>query len=509
MLQTNDFFTPLTNEREIITALEDWSRVCPKRTRNLNSLWLNMTFCAKLIRFQVSLALEVLGANPREEEVGIQLLGHSSFILLFILSCSPTKVFWLVLAAITNLGSIAAQLEESLGSHCDSIALTKVADLLGVDMCTLKMVLQRPNTPHPSPTSSSTPSSSQSRCSSPGAGGGPAPPEGPLFPLMLDNVRRLAVNLYSDLLSRLLKIINRSIKPDVPAPHSLILLDSPGLQGPTKQGDKSASGFSDLCYNYLQERLHLLLSPAPAPASQGLSLSLQRGGKIATSSPMSVPNSERRSVLTNLIDRTGPGEHSGSKTGSLGRRASRRVRFTGWQPGLLALLHRAASCPWSDDSTFVQRLLAHWQTPQCSLVEACGSGPQFLLHHLRGTCPVRYDASGWRLTAHNMGRTNLATELLRHTQRTELRQTGPPPLMSSSVGNPGSGNSLEEVRARMSCLQVRAQVDAVVRVVTSTSPHFVLCFLPHHLAGLSEILRADRECALNQRLLREQVGDQV
>ena len=69
MLQTNDFFTPLTNEREIITALEDWSRVCLKRTRNLNSLWLNMTFCAKSIRFQVSLALEVLGANPREEEV--------------------------------------------------------------------------------------------------------------------------------------------------------------------------------------------------------------------------------------------------------------------------------------------------------------------------------------------------------------------------------------------------------------------------------------------------------
>jgi len=366
-------------------------------------------------------------------------------------------------------------------------------------METLKKILQRPNTPHPSPTSSSTPSSNQSRCSSPAG-----PMDGPLFPLMLDNVRRLAVNLYSDLLSRLLKIINRSIKPDGAAPHSLILLDSPGLQGP-KQGDKSAAGFSDLCYNYLQERLHLLLSPAPTHGSQGLSLSFQRGGKIATSNPMSVPSNERRSVMTNLIDRTGPGEPSGSKTGSLGRRASRRVRFTGWQPGLLALLHRAASCPWSDDSTFVQRLLAHWQSPQGSLVEACGSGPQFLLHHLRGSCPVRYDATGWRLTAHNMGRTNLATELLRHTHRTELRQTGPPPLMSSSVGDPGAGNSLEEVRARMSCLQVRAQVDAVVKVVTGSSPHFVLCLLPHHLAGLSEILRADRECALNQRLLREQV----
>ena len=418
-----------------------------------------------------------------------------------------SQVFWLVLAAITNLGSVAAQLEENLGTHCDSIALTKVADLLGVEMDTLKKILQRPNTPHPSPTSSSTPSSSQSRCSSPGPG---STMDGPLLPLMLDNVRRLAVNLYSDLLSRLLKIINRSIKPEMAAPHSLILLDSPGLQGP-KQGDKSAAGFSDLCYNYLQERLHLLLSPAPVQGSQGLSLSLQRRGKIATS--MSVPNSERRSAMTNLIDRTGPGEPPRPKGGTLGRRASRRVRFTGWQPGLLALLHRAACCPWSDDSTFVQRLLAHWQSPQGSLVEACGSGggggsggaPQFLLHHLRGSCPVRYDATGWRLTAHNMGRTNLATELLRHTHRAELRQTGPPPLMSASVGDLRAGNSLEEVRARMSCLQVRAQVDAVVKVVTGSSPHFVLCLLPHHLAGLSEILRADRECALNQRLLREQV----
>ena len=88
MLQTNDFFTPLTNEREIITALEDWSRVCLKRTRNLNSLWLNMTFCAKLIRFQVSLALEVLGANPREEEV----LVYSYKLFRYLFSLAPQGV---------------------------------------------------------------------------------------------------------------------------------------------------------------------------------------------------------------------------------------------------------------------------------------------------------------------------------------------------------------------------------------------------------------------------------
>ena len=43
-------------------------------------------------------------------------------------------MFWLVLAAITNLGSVAAQLDESLGTQCDSVALTKVANLFGVLM---------------------------------------------------------------------------------------------------------------------------------------------------------------------------------------------------------------------------------------------------------------------------------------------------------------------------------------------------------------------------------------
>jgi hypothetical protein len=32
--------------------------------------------------------------------------------------------------------------------------------------------------------------------------------------------------------------------------------------------------------------------------------------------------------------------------------------------GLFTLLHRAASCPWSDDQIFLQRLLAHW-SPAC------------------------------------------------------------------------------------------------------------------------------------------------
>ena len=58
--------------------------------------------------------------------------------------------------------------------------------------------------------------------------------------------------------------------------------------------------------------------------------------------------------MLSLMDRTSQ---------AVGRRGGKKtVRFQQQQspPGLLTLLHRATSCPWSDDTTFVQRLLATW-----------------------------------------------------------------------------------------------------------------------------------------------------
>lgn len=55
--------------------------------------------------------------------------------------------------------------------------------------------------------------------------------------LAVDNVRRLAVNLYSDLLSRLVTYINRSLKPSSRQPCNIFLFDSPGFQNPSTSGD--------------------------------------------------------------------------------------------------------------------------------------------------------------------------------------------------------------------------------------------------------------------------------
>ena len=55
--------------------------------------------------------------------------------------------------------------------------------------------------------------------------------------LAVDNVRRLAVNLYSELLSRLVTNINRSLKPRSRQPCNIFLFDSPGFQNPSTSGE--------------------------------------------------------------------------------------------------------------------------------------------------------------------------------------------------------------------------------------------------------------------------------
>merc|ERR1719369_2456928 len=176
MLVENAFFTPLQDENEIMTALEDWGRVC--------------------------MAMEVLGIEQEEEES-----------------------FWLILAAITNLGVIAKQMESSGCYQCDPAIVAKVSEILGISQDHFKKVVTRPATPRTvSPASSLPPSTASSRSSTPTrsmtsttAVLSPNLEQQPWSgqdgsPLVLDNVNRLAVNLYSELLTRLVSFINRSIQ---------------------------------------------------------------------------------------------------------------------------------------------------------------------------------------------------------------------------------------------------------------------------------------------------------
>ena len=291
-LSSNSLFTPLQVEGELETALDDWTKVC--------------------------VAMEVLGFHQEEEEA-----------------------FWLILAAITNLGVVVRQMEDTESDHCDPAVVEKISDILGVKRETFEAVMRRPATPRfNTPTSSAEQSTATTRASSPGqdsvGGGGGGP-------LVLENVKRLVQNLYSDLLARLVMLINRSIQAPFRAKHafSILLLDSPGLQNPNLH--KHSASLLDFTYNYLQERLQQFFFN---------SLLESLGEKEKGLVKLFV--ARRSDTMLSLMDRT-------SQT--VGLRGGRKgVRFQKQQspPGLLSLLHRAASCPWSDDTTFLHRLLNTW-----------------------------------------------------------------------------------------------------------------------------------------------------
>ena len=114
-------------------------------------------------------------------------------------------------------------LEESNCYHCDPAIIAKVAEILGVSKEEFQKVITRPATPkNSSPASSLTPSTQASRASSPGhntcfnnviLSASPSSLENlsPENSLLLDNVNRLAVNLYTELLSRLVSNISLAL----------------------------------------------------------------------------------------------------------------------------------------------------------------------------------------------------------------------------------------------------------------------------------------------------------
>ena len=54
---------------------------------------------------------------------------------------------------------------------------------------------------------------------------------------------------------------------------------------------------------------------------------------------------------------------------------------------------------------------------------------------------------------------------------------------------------------------MKVQVEAIIRVLSKTNINFVMCLQPHKLAGLCELFRKSPGRNLNQKLVRDQVGD--
>uniref|UniRef100_A0A672RB50 Unconventional myosin-XVIIIb-like n=1 Tax=Sinocyclocheilus grahami TaxID=75366 RepID=A0A672RB50_SINGR len=68
-------------------------------------------------------------------------------------------------------------------------------------------------------------------------------------------VEGMAAGLYEELFTSIVSLINRALHSQQLTLASVIVVDTPGLRNPRHSGDDRAAGFSELCHNYLQERL--------------------------------------------------------------------------------------------------------------------------------------------------------------------------------------------------------------------------------------------------------------
>uniref|UniRef100_A0A673M018 Unconventional myosin-XVIIIb-like n=1 Tax=Sinocyclocheilus rhinocerous TaxID=307959 RepID=A0A673M018_9TELE len=68
-------------------------------------------------------------------------------------------------------------------------------------------------------------------------------------------VEGMAAGLYEELFTTIVSLINRALHSQQLTLASVIVVDTPGLRNPRHSRDDRAAGFSELCHNYLQERL--------------------------------------------------------------------------------------------------------------------------------------------------------------------------------------------------------------------------------------------------------------
>ncbi|XP_046735172.1 unconventional myosin-XVIIIa isoform X1 [Diprion similis] len=433
-----------------------------------------------------------------------------------ILGVSETeeKVIWLVLAGIYHLscaGAVkAGTSSQSRWQFARVECAERAATLLGTSVEELSRVVFSSNS------SGGTPNNSRTTMRTPS-------PEHTKDITGLEALEGLLVGLYSEVFHCVAALINRSISASVHTVSSLLLCDAPGFQNPASCGRQTGATFEELCHNYLQERLQLLfhhstlVAPKDRYAQEGIDIDHEDDyGFGGVGSPQ---------ALVSLLDRGSQGAAMlrASQSDLSGNRQTERR-------GLLWLLDEEASCPGGSDEAFLDRFFSHYgdRDHQMLLRKAPGNN-QFVLHHLQGTNPVLYTATGWLRATRENPVARSAITVLQESQREDVnrlfvsaRGAGVSGALSGSVHGLEGSQTLRRassirrtftaVKRKNVCLQVKFTVDGLIETLRRTRVKFVHCLLPQHNAGctdnkslLSVRSNQGEDSIINVPLLRSQI----
>ncbi|XP_036450276.1 unconventional myosin-XVIIIb-like isoform X2 [Colossoma macropomum] len=278
----------------------------------------------------------------------------------------------------------------------------------------------------------------------------------------------MASGLYEELFTAIVSLINRALRSQQLTLGSVIVVDTPGLHNPRYSGEDRAAGFSELCHNYLQERLldHCF--------THTFTNSLNRYTQEQMSVDFEIPESSPREVVE-TIDQPGL-----------------QVRGPeGDSRGLLWVLDEEMATPGSTENTVLERICQYFR----DTVRQCEQPLQCEIAHLMGSDPVRYDLSGWFGLVQNNPSALNAISILQNSSLGVVKalfapRASVPPLCRGLGGvEGGSQRSLERsgtvrktlsggmaaLRRHSHCIAVKLQADALVNLIRRAQPVFLQC----------------------------------
>lgn len=281
-------------------------------------------------------------------------------------------------------------------------------------------------------------------------------------------VEGMAAGLYEELFTAVVSLINRVLCSQQLTLASVMVVDAPGLRNPRHSADERAAGFSELCHNYLQERL--LEHHYTHTFTHTLDRYTQEGVPVDFSAPESSPSEVVCAVDQPGLQVRGPEVDS---------------------RGLLWVLDEELSTAGSSESVVLERVCQYFS----STVRQCEQPLQCEIAHLMGSDAVRYDLSGWFSLLQNNPSLLNASSLLHNSSHVSVKALfGPrasiPPLCRGLGGvEGGSQRSLERsgavrktlsagmaaLRRHSHCISVKLQADALLSVIRRARPVFLQC----------------------------------
>ncbi|CAJ1069974.1 unconventional myosin-XVIIIb [Xyrichtys novacula] len=281
-------------------------------------------------------------------------------------------------------------------------------------------------------------------------------------------VEGMAAGLYEELFTSIVSLINRALSSQQLTLASVMVVDTPGLRNPRHSAEERAAGWSELCHNYLQERL--LEQYHTHTFTHTLDRYSQEKIKVQLESPEISP-----AEVVSTIDQPPP-----------------QVRAADGDPrGLLWVLDEEMVTPASSENSALERVCQYYS----NTVRQCEQPLQCELNHLMGCDPVRYDMTGWFGLMQNNPSALNAICVLQNSTIGEVKsmftpRISLPPLCRGLGGLEGaSQRSLQRngtirktfsggmaaMRRHSQCIAVKLQADALVNLIRRARPVFLQC----------------------------------